>query len=139
MSLKEVRENGKDLPFTIAMDFDGTLVDDKFPLIGNINKSVWDAAVLAQKDGAKLILWTCRNDDALKQAVDFCAERGLHFDAINDNLDEVKILYSGNTRKVFADIYVDDRAALLNPNAGFTRVNPPRLEVARDLAEWELD
>lgn len=137
--MREVRDSGKKLPYIMAIDFDGTLVVDKFPLIGSINKEFWDAAVAAQKDGTKLILWTCRNEDALKQAVDFCAERGLHFDAINDNIDEVKILYSGNSRKIFADIYVDDRAALLSPNVGFTRVNPPTLEAARDLAVWELD
>lgn len=97
----------------LAVDFDGTLVEDKFPEIGKIRPVIFEAAKTAQKHGVKLILWTCRNGDRLKEAVEFCAENGLHFDAINENLDEVKVLYGGDTRKVFADEYWDDKG--VNP------------------------
>lgn len=101
------------IPYTIAVDFDGTLVKDMYPGIGTINQPVWDAVLAAQSKGAKLILWTCRNGYQLQDAVIFCADNGLHFDAINENLDEVKVLYKGDTRKVFADVYIDDRNAKL--------------------------
>lgn len=116
MSMKEIRDDQSSLPRIMAVDFDGTLVEDCFPSIGPVNQRVWDAVVKAQQDGYKLILWSCRTGSALHDAVEFCAERGLHFDAINENIDEIKILYSEDTRKVFADIYIDDRSAMLLPS-----------------------
>jgi hypothetical protein len=94
----------------IAVDFDGTLVYDKFPDIGAPRAEIWDKVKKEQLNGSKIILWTCRNGEALKAAVEFCINRGLHFDAINENLDEIKTLYGGDTRKVFADEYWDDKA-----------------------------
>ena len=98
------------LPYIIAVDFDGTLVEDKFPEIGKIVEPVWKDALLAQKKGAKLILWTSRDHERLKAAVEFCTQNGLHFDAINDNLDECKVLFNNSTRKVYANEYWDDKA-----------------------------
>ena len=103
------------MPYIIAVDFDGTLVQDKYPLIGEINNEIWSALKLRQEsEGIKIILWTCRNGQALKDAVEFCSNNGLHFDAINENLDEIKILYGGDTRKIFADEYWDDKAVNVN-------------------------
>lgn len=118
MSLKEMRDNNVSLPKIVAVDFDGTLVTDEFPEIGRIKLLVWDTVITAQENGYKVILWTCRNGEALKKAVDFCAMHGLHFDAINENLDEIKILYGGDTRKVFADLYIDDRCCLVSEAQG---------------------
>lgn len=97
------------LPYIIAIDFDGTLVEDKFPSIGDINTETWNKAIEAKENGAKLILWTCRNNEALDSAVEFCAKNGLEFDAVNTNLPETQALYGGDTRKVFADEYWDDK------------------------------
>lgn len=97
----------------IAVDFDGTLVEDKYPEIGEPIQSVWDAIRQEQNRGSKIILWTCRNGEALEKAVKFCSEEmRFHFDAINENLDEIKVLYGGDTRKVFASEYWDDKSVL---------------------------
>lgn len=104
------KEQMNTLPYIIAIDFDGTLVEDKFPEIGAIKKDVWSQALLAQKKGAKLILWTSRDHERLKAAVEFCTQNGLHFDAINDNLDECQVLFNNSTRKVYANEYWDDKA-----------------------------
>lgn len=98
------------LPYIIALDFDGTLVTDRFPKIGELKYEVLDKIRVAQAQGAKVILWTCRNGKNLKDAVEFCNSIDLHFDAINENIDEVKILYDNDTRKVFANEYWDDKA-----------------------------
>ena len=115
----------------IAYDFDGTIVENKFPAIGNPRKgcryaTVIDDLIALRKKGHKLILWTCREGEHLQQAVEFCRERGLEFDAINDDLEETKQEFadkleiwktSGRARKVFANYYVDDRAiGLLDEN-----------------------
>ena len=111
----------KTRPVILAVDFDGTLVKDRFPGIGMINRPIWDAVLQAQDQGYKIILWTCRNGEALKEAIEFCAEHDLHFDAINENLDEIKVLYGGDTRKIFADVYIDDRNGYLSVFNSFIR------------------
>ena len=104
------KEQMATLPYIIAVDFDGTLVEDKFPMIGEPRERVWEEIFKAQKSGVKIILWTSRDNERLKAAVEFCTSRGLHFDAINDNLDECKVLFDNDTRKVYANEYWDDKA-----------------------------
>lgn len=63
-----------------------------------------------RQDGHKIILWTCRDGMHLVDAIVWCAEHGLFFDAVNNNLDEHVTQYGSNCRKVFADYYIDDKA-----------------------------
>lgn len=110
MENKVSKEQMTHLPYIIAVDFDGTLVEDKFPEIGAIKSHTWDKALRAKFNGSKLILWTSRDNGNLKAAVEFCKNNGLEFDAINENLKEVQELFNNDTRKVFADEYWDDKA-----------------------------
>lgn len=96
------------LPYIIAVDFDGTLVSNAFPEIGEIDQLMWDRILEEKKAGTKIILWTSRTEKYLDDAVKFCAEHGLMFDAVNDNIEECKAL-GWNARKVFANLYIDDR------------------------------
>ena len=97
----------------IAVDFDGTLVENKFPMIGSPRWKVINNLKTHQINGDKIILWTCRDGDRLRQAVEYCIdELGLHFDAINENLDEIKVVWGNDTRKVYADQYWDDKAVI---------------------------
>ena len=70
----------------IAIDFDGCICTNAFPNIGAPNRSVIDKAIAEQAAGAGLILWTCREGELLQQALDACAQWGLHFDAVNESL-----------------------------------------------------
>lgn len=92
-----------------AIDFDGTIVTDKFPEIGEEIPGRIDMLKRLQDGGSKLILWTCRNGEMLNSAVDWCKKHGLIFDAVNENLPEVKHRWGGDTRKVYCDFYVDDK------------------------------
>lgn len=95
----------------IAIDFDGCLVENRWPEIGEPKQDVINAALREQKNGAALILWTCRTGRRLSEAVTFCHALGLDFDAVNDNLPELVETYGGsNCRKVVATEYWDDRA-----------------------------
>ena len=94
----------------IAVDFDGTLCENDWPNIGAPKQDVIDYVLEQQRNGAKLILWTNRCDEALAQAVEWCYERGLVFDALNDNLPEMIKAFDNNCRKVYADVYIDDKA-----------------------------
>ena len=93
----------------IAVDFDGTLVEDEFPKIGRIRQTVVNAIKELQNIGVKTILWTCRTGVSLEEAVQWCERNDIHFDAVNENLPETKEKWGGDTRKVFADIYIDDK------------------------------
>ena len=114
-------------PPILAVDFDGTLVENKFPEIGAIRETMWNAVKAYQAIGWKIILWTCRTDDMLDDAVKFCKMNGIVPDAVNENLPEVKAVYGGDTRKVFANMYIDDRNAALFGEEGFV---PYVLEVS---------
>lgn len=95
----------------IATDFDGTLCEiEEFPKIGKPKQSVIDALLREQKAGTKLILWTCREGKPLLDAIKWCYERGLVFDAVNAQLPEMVKLFGNDCRKVFAHEYWDDRA-----------------------------
>lgn len=94
----------------IAVDFDGTLSKGKWPGVGVPNHSLIEKLIYLQKEGNKIILWTCREGEALKNAIEWCKEFNLVFDAINDNLPEVQELYGNNSRKISCDIYIDDKS-----------------------------
>lgn len=94
----------------IAVDFDGTLCADKYPDIGHPNSLMIAVLIDARKEGSKVILWTCRSGEKLKAAVDWCKRRGLEFDAVNENVPEAIEKYGGDSRKIFADVYIDDKA-----------------------------
>lgn len=112
------KEQMNELPYIIAVDFDGTLVEDKFPEIGKPCGKVWERVRECQEAGVKIILWTSRDNDRLKDAVKFCNDRGLFFDAVNENLPECQNLFNNDTRKVYANEYWDDKAV-----ADFSRIH----------------
>lgn len=111
----------------IAVDFDGTLCKSAWPEIGEENHKLIMHLRQQAAEGARLILWTCRCGDMLEAAVEWCRERGLEFDTVNENLPELIGLYGNDCRKINADIYIDDKA--VNPipyrqAAGFVSLNP---------------
>ena len=98
-------------PQTWAVDFDGTITTGgAWPNIGKPNVNLIELLKLARTMGVKLILWTSREGHYLDEAIEFCRDYGLEFDAINDNLPETKEHVGGNPRKVIAHLFIDDRA-----------------------------
>lgn len=103
----------KKLPQILAVDFDGTLVSEAFPQIGLKNENMFEAVLNAQNSGIKCVLWTCRNGQELQNAVDYCIGHGFTPDAVNRNVDEVIEMFGHDTRKIFADWYLDDKSLML--------------------------
>lgn len=102
----------------IAIDFDGTLCEDKYPEIGAPIKEVIDYLKKRQENGDKLILWTCRIGEKLDAAVKWCQEYGLVFDTVNENHPDVLAWIGSDSRKIFADEYIDDRNVLVSDCRG---------------------
>lgn len=94
----------------IAIDFDGTLCQNAWPEIGAPRNGVIAYAKQKKRDGASLILWTNRKGERLDEAVAWCKTLGLEFDAVNANVPEIVEKFGGDTRKVYADEYIDDKA-----------------------------
>lgn len=98
----------------IAVDFDGILCKDKFPDIGKPNYEVISYVRQLIDKGHEVILWTTRNGKELEDAIKWCKDYGLHFAAINEpapsNAKEYAGKYPVQSRKVYADIYIDDHS-----------------------------
>ena len=91
-----------------AIDFDGTLCENKYPKIGPPKVDMITKCIQLQSKGNKIILNTCRTDRDLEDAVEWCKYYGLHFDYINENTVEGITKYS-DCRKIGADYYIDDK------------------------------
>lgn len=93
----------------IAVDFDGTIVEHKYPKIGQEMQSAFTVLMALQQKGHKLILWTYRRGALLQQAVDYCRENGVEFYAVNENFPNEPTDDKRYSRKLIADIFIDDR------------------------------
>ena len=94
----------------IAIDFDGTLCEDVYPDIGKPIQATIDRMRREQALGSRFILWTCREGQSLCEALEWCAEHGLEFDAVNENLPDMIEKFGTDPRKIGADLYLDDKA-----------------------------
>ena len=93
---------------TIAVDFDGTIVEDRYPEIGKPMPFAIDTLKMLQNEGHRLILWTYRTSSRLQEAVDFCKKNGIEFYAVNKNYPEEEF-NSTSPRKINVDLFIDDR------------------------------
>lgn len=92
----------------IAVDFDGTIVEDAYPKIGKPRMFAFETLTSLINDGHRLILWTYRHGKSLDEAIAFCKENGIEFYAINSSFPEEQF-NNTKSRKILADIFIDDR------------------------------
>lgn len=106
----------------ISIDFDGTIVEHAFPEIGEPLEGAFETLKALSEAGHVLVLNTCREDTPgryyhLTEAIEFCKANGVEFHSHNENhpdivrhiLMEEDLLDKTVARKVYADIYIDDR------------------------------
>ena len=93
-----------------AVDFDGTLAKTRFPEIISPNVTMFMLCKQLKRNGAILILWTCRCGKDLDDAVEYCKKYGLEFDYINENVPENIEKWGNDSRKIFAHEYIDDKS-----------------------------
>lgn len=93
---------------TIAVDFDGTIVEHRYPEIGDPIPDAFEILLKLQNEGHRLILWTYRSGKELENAIKYCKSKRLHFYAVNNNFPEERYNHS-YSRKISADLFIDDR------------------------------
>lgn len=93
----------------IAVDFDGTIVEHRYPEIGKEIPFATSTLKMLIKEQHRLILWTVRKGELLDEAVKWCRERGVEFYAINKNFPEEKVEDGEGYCKVDADMFIDDK------------------------------
>jgi hypothetical protein len=95
---------------TIAVDFDGTIVEHRYPEIGEEIPFAIDTLKMLIQDRHKLILWTVREGQLLDEAINWCRERGVEFYAVNrDYPEELPQNNQHFSRKLKVDMWIDDR------------------------------
>ena len=102
--MKLIDENA----ITIAVDFDGTIVEHAYPKIGKDMLFAFETLKELKKKGHNLILWTFRHGRELDEAVEYCKSKGVEFYAVNKNYPEEE-WNDDIQRKIQADIFIDDR------------------------------
>lgn len=114
----------------IAIDFDGTIVEDAYPGIGKPMLFAFETMIELQKKKHQLILWTYRSGRELDEAVEFCRKNGVEFYAINQSYPE-EVYDPETSRKIHAHVFIDDRNIggflgwsriwqMLNPNTDYS-------------------
>ncbi len=93
----------------IAVDFDGTIVEHRYPQIGEEKLFAFETLKQIQKLGHHLILWTFRHDKELDEAVDYCRKKGIEFYAVNRSYPEEEFDPEIVSRKIDVDLFIDDR------------------------------
>lgn len=93
----------------LAIDFDGTIVEDAFPSIGKPKTFAFEALKKLQSEGYRLILWTYRSGKHLDEAVEFCKKNGIEFYAVNSSFEGEIFDSEIQSRKIDADLFIDDR------------------------------
>ena len=102
--------NKKQLDFqTIAVDFDGTIVEHRYPKIGEEIPFATETLKILAQERHKLILWTVREGELLEEAIEWCRQRGVFFYSVNKDYPEEEKSHNGFSRKLKADLFIDDR------------------------------
>lgn len=93
----------------VAVDFDGTLHNGKWPGIGEPIEGAITTMQEMQELGVYIVIWTCRSGDLQTQMVNWLLENHIPFDRVNDNRPSSIEYFQNNSRKIHADLYIDDR------------------------------
>ena len=94
---------------TIAVDFDGTIVEHRYPKIGEEIPFATETLKILAQERHKLILWTVREGELLEEAIEWCRQRGVFFYSVNKDYPEDEKSHNGFSRKLKADLFIDDR------------------------------
>jgi len=93
----------------IAIDFDNTIVEPLYPEIGVLKANCKRIINKWYNLGHAIIINTCRAGKFHGDCEKFLIQNGISFNFINCNMPELINFYKADTRKISADVYIDDR------------------------------
>jgi len=93
----------------LIIDFDGTIVEAKWPEIGEMKPNALTVINRLYDAGHKIVVNTCRVDQYAAAAYSWLVDNGFKFHAFNENLPELIEFYGSDTRKLSGDVYIDDK------------------------------
>jgi hydroxymethylpyrimidine pyrophosphatase-like HAD family hydrolase len=100
-------ENVNSKKFCLAIDFDGTIIEDNFPDTPKLKKGAKEIINYFKDLGCNICIWTCRDLWFVKEVESFLEESGIKYDSINTGSEDYI-----HSRKIFADVYVDDKSMI---------------------------
>ena len=124
---------------TIAVDFDGTIVEHRYPEIGREIPFAIETLKMLTREGHRLILWSVREGKLLDEAVEWCRERGLEFYAVNKDYPEEKTNDTNYSRKLKVGMFIDDRNVGGLPDWGIIYKMVTQKKSYRDILLEELN
>ena len=98
----------------IAVDFDGTIVEDEWPEIGKTKHRVVEQMIKEKENDTYIIIWTCRSGEEIQEMQDWLEEQCIPYDRINANAPWILEKWKRDNRKIFAHKYIDDKAINVN-------------------------
>lgn len=93
----------------LAIDFDGTIAEHSWPELGAIRPGAAEYINKLYEEGYYIIIWTCREGEHLDWIADYLNNHKINYHLINEHNRDVFNFYKNDTRKIFADIYIDDK------------------------------
>jgi len=95
----------------VAVDFDNTITSkDTFPEISALRQGAKRVInTLVTEYGCCILILTCREGESAEAAKQFLHENGIIFMHFNENCQERVKYWNWDTRKLGADIYIDDK------------------------------
>jgi hypothetical protein len=124
----------------LAVDFDGTVVEDRYPEIGKPLPFAIDTLKRLHADGHRIVLWTFRHGRPLRNAVEFLESQGVQLYAVNQSFPEESEQLDGYSRKIHADWFIDDRNIGGFPGWGvvYQQISQKPLPAVRVKKRWRL-
>ncbi len=119
----------------LSIDFDGTISRGTYPAIDGLQPYAKECINKLYHDGHYIIINTCRSNGELLEAINWLLDRRIPFDRVNDNNPDMIGLHQNNSRKIFADIYIDDRNLFGFPGWKETLAEIERTQLERDKKE----
>lgn len=120
----------------IAIDFDGTIVRSDYPNIIGPQPYAADVINALHENGNYIIIWTCRTGEILLEAINWLLEHDIRFNRINDHNPENLSLYGDGGKKIYADVYIDDKN--LGGFPGWKEVEKMLLSENKEVAEDDI-
>lgn len=100
----------------ISVDFDNTVCEEQYPLIGELLPNVKEVINYIFDRGHEIIINTCRNDIALREAIGFLKYNEIKYDYVNKNSPRAIKRWGSDTKKISCDLSIDDKSLFIQYN-----------------------